>query len=164
MATPVTECGDHAQVQRQRAANRVAAGLIPECPSGPTEDANLLPNPPTTVGGNLEPPRIPLNPSIHPDGPQGLVMDATEHLKTHCRMSLLHHPQAILPTCPTSWTGQQERAPSPPKHRSKLTAFQNKKLGSIPRRSLKERRNEAWWCAAKVEVWVNHAQIIVRPV
>ena len=35
--------------------------------------------------------------------------------------------------------------------RGKLIAFHNKKLGSSPRRLLKERRNEASLCVAKVE-------------
>ena len=50
-------------------------------------------------------------------------MEATEHLKTHCKMSL-----------------------DPIQRRSKPTAFQNKKPGSITRKLLKERRNETSWC------------------
>ena len=58
-------------MQWQRAANRIAVGLVPVCPIDLTEDVHLLPNPPTTVDGNFQRPRIPLNPSIHPDGTQG---------------------------------------------------------------------------------------------
>ena len=94
-------------------------------------------------------------------------MEATEHLKTHCRMALLHHAQAIRPTWPISWTGQQDSGAETQssKHRGKLTAFQNKKLGVDPEEVAQgtAQRSIVVCCESRRQIRLNHAEIVVRP-
>ena len=113
--------------------------------SGPTEDVILLPNQSSHDRGLeiFEPPRIPLNPSIRPDGWPKVM--ATENLKTtRCPFYI---PKAIQ----FCWTGQQDR-PDPPKHNGKVTP---RKLGTTPRSIVVNESGR--------QIWVHHAQMTSRP-
>ena len=62
------------------------------------------------------------------------VVEAPQNLVGHSKMPLLHHLQTVSPT-PTKLL-----RPRPPRDNGKLATFQNRKLGSSPRRVHKTRR------------------------